>query len=97
MTEQEPQIAHEMSTQNTQYDAIGTRYLEIKELPAVEAEMPSVLSVLMGTGGGGVVGKKCLGMCCFSPLFLIGDELGGCLWWCVRDGERRWWSWIVFV
>lgn len=46
------------STQSTQYDGIGEKYLEIKVLPAVQPEMPSILSVL---GKGGVKGKKCLG------------------------------------
>ena len=46
------------STQSTQYDRIGEKYLEIKVLPAVQPEMPSILSVL---GQGGVKGKKCLG------------------------------------
>ena len=46
------------STQSTQYDGIGEKYLEIKVLPAVQPEMPSILSVL---GQGGVKGKKCLG------------------------------------
>ncbi|XPT04627.1 hypothetical protein M3J09_013703 [Ascochyta lentis] len=45
------------STQNTQYDQIGTKYLEIKQLPAVEPEVPSILAAL---GEGGVKGKKCL-------------------------------------
>lgn len=58
------------STQNTQYDAIGERYLKIKELPAVEAEMPSVLSVL---GREGLRGKKCLGMCLSVVWFVYRD------------------------
>ena len=45
------------STQNTQYDRIGTRYLEIKTLPAVEPEVLSILNTL----GDGVRGRKCLG------------------------------------
>jgi hypothetical protein len=48
----------EESTQSTQYDGIGERYLEIKVLPAVQPEMPSILSVL---GEGRVKGRKCLG------------------------------------
>jgi hypothetical protein len=48
----------EESTQSTQYDGIGAKYLEIKVLPAVQPEMPSILSVL---GEGGVEGTKCLG------------------------------------
>ncbi|KAF9690594.1 hypothetical protein EKO04_011504 [Ascochyta lentis] len=51
------------STQNTQYDQIGTKYLEIKQLPAVEPEVPSILAAL---GEGGVKGKKCLGMLDFT-------------------------------
>ncbi|KAF3050620.1 hypothetical protein E8E11_010590 [Didymella keratinophila] len=35
------------STQNTQYDQIGTRYLEIKTLPAAEPEVPNLAC---GTG-----------------------------------------------
>ena len=50
--------AMNQSTQNTQYDQIGTKYLEIKTLPAVEPELPSILHAL----GDGVKGKKCLGM-----------------------------------
>lgn len=46
------------STQNTQYDQIGTDYLKIKELPAAESEVPSILAAL---GEGGVERKKCLG------------------------------------
>lgn len=49
----------ERSTQNTQYDQIGTRYLEIKVLPAAQPEVPSILNAL---GENGVMGKKCLGM-----------------------------------
>jgi hypothetical protein len=45
------------STQNTQYDRIGTRYLEIKTLPAVEPEVLSILDAL----GDGVRRRKCLG------------------------------------
>jgi hypothetical protein len=48
------------STQSTQYDAIGTKYLEIKTLPAAEPEIPSILAAL---GENGVKGKKCLGAC----------------------------------
>lgn len=48
------------STQNTQYDLIGTEYLKIKELPAAESEVPSILAAL---GEGGARGKKCLGTC----------------------------------
>lgn len=50
--------AMDESTQNTQYDQIGTRYLEIKTLPAVEPELPSILDLL----GDRVRGTKCLGM-----------------------------------
>lgn len=51
-------VRGEESTQSTQYDQIGTRYLEIKTLPAVEPEVPSILNAL----GDGVRGRKCLGM-----------------------------------
>jgi hypothetical protein len=50
--------AMDESTQNMQYDQIGTRYLEIKTLPAVEPELPSILDSL----GDRVRGTKCLGM-----------------------------------
>ncbi|KAF1930446.1 S-adenosyl-L-methionine-dependent methyltransferase [Didymella exigua CBS 183.55] len=52
--------AMDESTQNTQYDGIGTRYLEIKTLPAAEPELPSILSAL----GDVVEGKKCLDLAC---------------------------------
>jgi hypothetical protein len=48
------------STQNTQYDEIGTNYMAIKEMGAVEAELPSVVAAL-----GRVDGKRCLGMLSF--------------------------------
>jgi hypothetical protein len=44
------------STQNTQYDNIGTKYNNIKVLPAAEPEEPSVVKAL-----GDVQGKRCLG------------------------------------
>jgi hypothetical protein len=47
------------STQNTQYDQIGTEYLKIKTLSAAEPEVPSILKVL---GEGEVAGARCLGM-----------------------------------
>jgi hypothetical protein len=50
----------ETSTQNTQYDEIGTNYMAIKEMGAVEAELPSVVAAL-----GRVDGKRCLGMLSF--------------------------------
>ena len=50
--------AEKRSTQNTQYDQIGTEYLKIKELPAAEPEVPSILAAL---GEDGVKGKRCLG------------------------------------
>lgn len=59
------------STQSSQYDRIGKRYLEIKVLPAVEPEMPSILSAL---GEGGARGRKCLGTLNFSIWYLV---LGG--------------------
>lgn len=46
-----------VSTQNTQYDKIGEKYMAIKQLPGVEAELPSVIAAL-----GNVQDKKCLGM-----------------------------------
>lgn len=46
-----------VSTQNTQYDKIGTKYNSMHELPAIEPEKPSVISVL-----GDITGKRCLGM-----------------------------------
>ncbi|KZM24934.1 uncharacterized protein EKO05_0002678 [Ascochyta rabiei] len=49
------------STQNTQYDQIGSRYLDIKLLPAAEPEVPSILAAL---GEGGVRGFKCLDLAC---------------------------------
>ncbi|KAJ8118708.1 hypothetical protein OPT61_g374 [Boeremia exigua] len=49
------------STQNTQYDQIGTEYLKIKELPAAESELPSILAAL---GEDGVKGKRCLDLAC---------------------------------
>jgi hypothetical protein len=51
--------AERKSTQNTQYDQIGTDYLKVKELPAAEPELPSILSAL---GKDGVKGARCLGM-----------------------------------
>ena len=44
------------STQNRQYDNIGSKYGDIKVKPAVQPERPSVLAVL-----GDVTGKRCLG------------------------------------
>lgn len=52
----------EGSTQNTQYDQIGRKYLEIKTLPAVEPELPSILNALED----GVEGRTCLGTLFFS-------------------------------
>lgn len=45
-----------MSTQNRQYDAIGSAYGNIKVAPATQPERPSVEGVL-----GDVRGLKCLG------------------------------------
>ncbi|KAF2623165.1 S-adenosyl-L-methionine-dependent methyltransferase [Macroventuria anomochaeta] len=53
--------AERKSTQNTQYDQIGTKYLKIKELPAAESEVPSILAAL---GEDGVKGKRCLDLAC---------------------------------
>ncbi|KAJ4351904.1 uncharacterized protein N0V89_007248 [Didymosphaeria variabile] len=47
------------STQNTQYDAIGSKYGDIKSKPAVHPEPPSVVAVL-----GDVQGKRCLDLAC---------------------------------
>ncbi|CAO2649823.1 Nn.00g011150.m01.CDS01 [Neocucurbitaria sp. VM-36] len=44
------------STQNTQYDKIGSKYNKIKTLPATEPEVPSILNAL-----GDIRGKRCLG------------------------------------
>jgi hypothetical protein len=44
------------STQNTQYDQIGTKYNTIKVLPATEPEEPSVIKALRN-----IEGKRCLG------------------------------------
>jgi hypothetical protein len=57
------------STQNTQYDDIGTNYMAIKEMGAVEAELPSVVAAL-----GRVDGKRCLGMLSFL-LLILGSRL----------------------
>lgn len=54
---QELDVAGNRSTQNTQYDQIGTKYLEIKTLPAVEPELPSIFDAL----GDGVKERRCLG------------------------------------
>jgi hypothetical protein len=50
------------STQNTQYDKIGTKYNTIKVLPATEPEEPSVIKALEN-----VEGKRCLGNFLSSP------------------------------
>ncbi|KAF2010577.1 S-adenosyl-L-methionine-dependent methyltransferase [Aaosphaeria arxii CBS 175.79] len=47
------------STQNRQYDQIGTKYKLMHELPAVEPEKPSVVEAL-----GDIKGKKCLDLAC---------------------------------
>lgn len=44
------------STQNTQYDKIGTNYNKVHVLPAVEPERPSVIAAL-----GDIKGAKCIG------------------------------------
>jgi hypothetical protein len=67
-------VGMEESTQNTQYDEIGTNYMAIKELGAVEAELPSVVAAL-----GRVDGKRCLGMLSF--LLLPRDFWLRCLLW----------------
>jgi hypothetical protein len=45
-----------VSTQNTQYDKIGTKYNSMHDLPAVQPEEPSVRAVL-----GDIQGLRCLG------------------------------------
>jgi hypothetical protein len=52
----EGQAGEVKSTQNRQYDDIGSKYGDIKVKPAVQPERPSVLAVL-----GDVAGKRCLG------------------------------------
>ncbi|KAF2678889.1 S-adenosyl-L-methionine-dependent methyltransferase [Lentithecium fluviatile CBS 122367] len=47
------------STQNTQYDKIGTRYNAMHELPAVHPEKPSVVAAL-----GNLTGLRCLDLAC---------------------------------
>ncbi|KAH8716730.1 S-adenosyl-L-methionine-dependent methyltransferase [Phaeosphaeriaceae sp. PMI808] len=47
------------STQNTQYDKIGTKYNVMTTLPSVEPEEPSVIKAL-----GSVEGKRCLDLAC---------------------------------
>ncbi|OAG02288.1 uncharacterized protein CC84DRAFT_1167367 [Paraphaeosphaeria sporulosa] len=49
-----------VSTQNTQYDAIGSKYGDIKSKPATQPEPPSVVEAL-----GDVSGKRCLGRLAF--------------------------------
>ncbi|KAJ4991157.1 hypothetical protein SVAN01_03285 [Stagonosporopsis vannaccii] len=61
VVEGDARAAAQKSTQNTQYDQIGTDYLKIKELPAAEPEVPSILAAL---GEGGVRGKRCLDLAC---------------------------------
>ncbi|KAF2195972.1 hypothetical protein GQ43DRAFT_289120 [Delitschia confertaspora ATCC 74209] len=51
------------STQNTQYDKLGTKYNSIHDLPVTKPEIPSVLAAL-----GDIKGAKCLGT--FLLLFL---------------------------
>ncbi|KAF2263012.1 S-adenosyl-L-methionine-dependent methyltransferase [Lojkania enalia] len=47
------------STQNTQYDKIGTRYKMMHDLPGVQPERPSVIQAL-----GDVKGLRCLDLAC---------------------------------
>ncbi|KAH7381511.1 S-adenosyl-L-methionine-dependent methyltransferase [Pyrenochaeta sp. MPI-SDFR-AT-0127] len=47
------------STQNTQYDQIGTKYNFVHELPSVEPERPSVIKAL-----GNIRGKRCMDLAC---------------------------------
>lgn len=58
-----------LTTQNTQYDAIGSKYGDIKVKPAVQPERPSVEAVL-----GDVRGKRCLGGF-FPPILLLSSSL----------------------
>lgn len=58
MASQEKDASAGQSTQNTQYDKIGTKYNAIKLLPATEPEVPSVKAAL-----GDITGKTCLGTC----------------------------------
>jgi hypothetical protein len=65
-----------VSTQNTQYDKIGTKYNFLHDLPAVQPEEPSVRAVL-----GNIEGLRCLGK--FPPswfivsfLFIVPSSLG---------------------
>jgi hypothetical protein len=63
-----------VSTQNTQYDKIGTKYNFLHELPAVQPQAPSITAVL-----GDIKGLRCLGkflpsqlnVCFFRPSFLL--------------------------
>ncbi|KAL5396388.1 hypothetical protein PMIN06_005652 [Paraphaeosphaeria minitans] len=48
-----------VSTQNMQYDAIGSKYGDIKSKPATQPEPPSVVEAL-----GDVSGKRCLDLAC---------------------------------
>lgn len=50
-----------MSTQNTQYDGIGSKYNDIKSKDAIQPELPSVVQAL-----GDISGKRCLGTLAFS-------------------------------
>ncbi|KAF2177108.1 S-adenosyl-L-methionine-dependent methyltransferase [Zopfia rhizophila CBS 207.26] len=47
------------STQNTQYDKIGTKYKLMHELPAIQPERPSVLAALSD-----IKGTRCLDLAC---------------------------------
>ncbi|KAF1979050.1 S-adenosyl-L-methionine-dependent methyltransferase [Bimuria novae-zelandiae CBS 107.79] len=51
--------AEVQSTQNKQYDKIGSKYGDIKEKPATQPERPSVVAVL-----GDITGKRCLDLAC---------------------------------
>ena len=65
------------STQNRQYDDIGSKYGDIKVKPAVQPERPSVLAVL-----GDVRGKRCLGRSLtlvFCSSVCSPHQTGGCM------------------
>jgi hypothetical protein len=59
------------STQNTQYDKIGTKYNAIKVLSSVEPEEPSVVKAL-----GNIEGSRCLGTFTLSHMTYPSFNLG---------------------
>ncbi|KAH7377346.1 S-adenosyl-L-methionine-dependent methyltransferase [Pyrenochaeta sp. MPI-SDFR-AT-0127] len=64
MASQEKVESAGQSTQNTQYDQIGTKYNAVKLLPAAEPEVPSVKAAL-----GDITGKTCLDLACGTGKF----------------------------